>query len=115
MLADYISRQPNICAVYLLSNPSRSLYVGASTDLERRLFEHKTHFFAGSHTDKYNINRLVWFECHPDWDQAHARELMIKGWVREKKIALIQAENPRWLDLSYGLFGWSSSRFRGLD
>lgn len=112
MPAEYLSRQPLICAVYMLSNPSRSIYVGATRDLERRIYEHKTHFFAGSHTDKYNINRLVWFERHDDWDDAHARELEIKGWVREKKVSLIQMGNSRWLDLSYGLFGWSSSRFR---
>lgn len=112
MPSDYTSGLPHICAVYLLASPSRSLYVGATINLERRVYEHKTHFFAGSHTDKYNINPLVWFERHEDWDGAHDRELEIKGWIREKKVALFQMENPRWLDLSYGMFGWSSSRFR---
>ena len=112
MLTDYQSRHPEICAVYLLSNPSRSIYVGATRDLERRIYQHKVHFFAGSHTDKYNINRLVWFERHDDWVDARAREIEIKGWVREKKVELVQLGNPKWQDLSYGLFGWSSSRFR---
>ena len=112
MSTDYISRLPHICAVYILSSPSRSIYVGATTDLERRVFEHKTQAYVGSHTSRYKIDRLVWYESHHDWDHAHARELEIKGWTREKKIRLFQSQNPRWLDLSYGVFRWSSSRFR---
>lgn len=96
----------------MLSNPSRSLYVGATVDLERRLYEHKTKFFEDSHTAKYDIDRLVWWEQHPNWNHAQRREDEIKGWLREKKVALIEEKNPRWLDLSYGLFNWSSSRFR---
>lgn len=112
MPSDYQSRQPHICAVYMLASPSRSLYVGATVDLERRVYEHKTHFYDGAHTAKYGIDRLVWFERVEDWGFAHGRELQIKGWVRERKVGLIQVENPKWQDLSYGLFHWSSSRFR---
>ena len=112
MVSDYISRQPHICATYMLSNPSRSLYIGVTTDLERRIYEHKTRFFDDGHTARYGIDRLVWWEQHQNWHHAHSREDEIKGWLREKKVALIQVENPRWLDLSYGLFHWSSSRFR---
>jgi putative endonuclease len=112
MLTDYQSRYPDICAAYVLANPSRSIYVGATRELDRRIYQHQTHFFAGSHTDKYNINRLVWFERHDDWDRAHAREIEIKGLGREKKVELIQPNNPKWQDLSYGLFHWSSSRLR---
>lgn len=112
MPADYTSRLPHICAVYLLASPSRSIYVGATTDLERRVFEHKTSFYEESHTARYRIDRLVWFEKHTDWNHAHARELELKGWLREKKVHLIQVSNPKWQDLSYGMFHWSSSRFR---
>lgn len=111
-MTDYVSRLPHICAVYILSSPSRSMNVGATTDLERRVFEHKTRVYEESHTARYKIARLVWYESHEDWNHAHSRELELKGWTREKKIRLFQEQNPRWLDLSYGMLQWSSTRFR---
>lgn len=101
-----------ICAVYILANPSRSIYVGATQDLERRIFEHKTKHFADSHSAKYNIDRLVWWQRCEDWTSAHAQELQLKNMHRDRKVAMIGESNPRWQDLSYGLFGWSSSRFK---
>lgn len=103
-----------ICAVYIISNPSRSIYVGATTDLKRRIFEHKTKHFADSHSARYSIDRLVWWQECDGWADAHIIELKLKNMHRSQKIALIGENNPRWLDLSYGLFGWSSSRFRKL-
>ena len=104
--------KPPICAVYILANPSRSIYVGATQDLERRILEHKTKHFADSHSAKYGISRLVWWNQCEDWSEARSFELKLKNMHREQKVAMISANNPKWQDLSYALFGWSSSRFK---
>src|SRR5699024_6200176 len=101
-----------ICAVYIISSPSRSIYAGATQDLERRIFEHKTKYFGDSHSARYGIDRLVWWQQCEDWSSAHHLELKLKSMHRAQKIALIAENNPKWQDLSYALFGWSSSRFR---
>jgi putative endonuclease len=77
-----------------------------TNDLERRLFEHKNHILAGF-SDKYNVNRLVYYEEYQYITDAIAREKEIKGWVRKKKVALIEGENPTWADLAadWGLDG----------
>jgi putative endonuclease len=85
--------------VYILASKSRKLYVGVTNDLERRLFEHKQGL-ADGFTKQYRIDRLVHFEETPDVMPAIEREKQIKGWLREKKIALIESENPTWEDLS---------------
>ncbi len=92
--------------VYILSSLSRVLYTGVTNDLERRLYEHKNHILPGF-SDKYNVNRLVYYEEYQYITDAIAREKEIKGWVRKKKVALIEAENPRWADLAadWGLDG----------
>lgn len=105
------ARSP-ICAVYIVANPSRSIYTGATQDLERRILEHKTKHFPNSHSAKYNTDRLVWWRPCADWPEARVLELKVKNMHRDRKIALIAEGNPRWHDLSYALFGWSSSRFR---
>lgn len=86
--------------VYIVTNKHRStLYIGVTNDLERRVIEHKTGELAGF-TQRYQLNRLVWFEHFRDVNAAIAREKKLKGWLRSKKIALIEKENPRWFDLS---------------
>jgi putative endonuclease len=85
--------------VYMLSNQFRTLYTGVTNNLERRIFEHKHHLVEGF-TSKYNITRLVYFEETSDVYAAIAREKQIKGWVRAKKLALIESINPGWRDLS---------------
>ncbi len=85
--------------VYILSNKSRTLYTGVTNNLFRRMYEHK-HKINKGFTSKYKIDRLVFFEQTNDIHSAIAREKEIKGWKREKKLALIQAENPEFLDLS---------------
>lgn len=107
-----MNQKSPISAVYILASPSRSIYVGATTDLERRILEHKTKHFADSHSAKYGIDRLVWWQACQDWSEAHARELKLKNMHRDTKVALITERNPKWQDLSYALFGWSSSRFK---
>jgi len=86
--------------VYMMSNASRrSIYTGTARDLEQRVFEHKNHQFSGF-TDKYNCTRLVYFETYSDFRSVIDREKQIKRWRREKKVALIEGENPGWKDLS---------------
>ena len=87
--------------VYIMSNPSRTLYVGMTNNLERRVYEHKNKLIEGF-TSQYNITRLVWFAETEDVRDAIAREKEIKGWLRAKKKALIEETNPGWEDLSAG-------------
>ncbi len=90
--------------VYILTNASRrSLYIGLTSALKRRVFEHKNHLLPGF-TDDYNITRLVYFERFTVIANAIAREKQLKRWRREKKIWLIERENPTWRDLSEGWF-----------
>lgn len=86
--------------VYLMASFRQALYIGVTNNLERRVFQHKTKSHPTSFTARYNINRLVYYETFNDIRDALAREKQIKGWNRSKKIALIEAENPRWKDLS---------------
>ena len=84
-----------------MTNKSRTLYTGVTNNLRRRVFEHKHHSVDGF-TKKYNITKLVYYEETNDIREAIAREKQIKGWLRKKKIALIEAMNPKWEDLSEG-------------
>ena len=95
--------------VYILASKSRILYVGVTNSMERRLIEHKTKTIEGF-TSRYNINTLVHCEEFSDIHQAIAREKQIKGWRRDKKIALIETTNPTWLDLGREWFAaWLES------
>ena len=87
--------------VYILASRSRVFYVGVTNDLLRRIREHQTHEVPGF-TAKYRIDRLVHCEETDDIEAAIAREKEIKGWRRSKKIELIEAANPTWIDLSQG-------------
>jgi putative endonuclease len=86
--------------VYILASHSRTLYIGVTNELERRVYEHKTKAEPGSFTAKYNIDRLVYYEETTDAIVAIEREKQLKGWTRAKKIALIERMNPLWEDLS---------------
>ncbi|MCB1154014.1 MAG: GIY-YIG nuclease family protein [Deltaproteobacteria bacterium] len=88
-----------------MTNHSRTLYVGVTNDVYRRVAEHQTGTQKGF-TAKYKIDQLVYFERYPDVDRAIAREKQIKGWTRRKKIELIESRNPEWEDLS-GVRGWT--------
>jgi putative endonuclease len=85
--------------VYIMCNRSGTLYCGMTNDLERRVMEHKTKSVPGF-SEKYHIDRLVWFESTNNVHEAIEFEKKIKGWRRAKKIALIEAANPMWKDLS---------------
>ena len=85
--------------VYILANRSRGLYTGMGNNLERRMIEHREELVPGF-TSRYKIFRLVHFELFGDVRDAIAREKEIKGWRREKKIRLIERDNPAWADLA---------------
>jgi putative endonuclease len=85
--------------VYILSSLSRRLYVGSTSNLVRRVQQHRTKHFRG-HTAMYRIERLVHYESAPDVSSARARERQLKGWTRARKISLIESTNAGWWDLS---------------
>ena len=84
---------------YIMSSASGTLYTGMTNNLARRVYEHKQKLTPGF-AQKYNVNRLVYFETFGQVQAAIAREKAIKGWLRQKKIALIESSNPKWADLS---------------
>ena len=85
--------------VYILSNKSRTLYAGVTNNLNRRIYEHK-HKLINGFTKKYNLTNLVYYETFNDINDAIRREKQIKGWLRKKKLNLIESVNPEWEDLS---------------
>jgi putative endonuclease len=94
-------RPPKHFFVYVMSNGPRSasIYTGITSNLSRRVWEHKNHLTPGF-TSRYNLTRLVYYETFVYPDTAIAREKEIKGWRREKKLRLIQSMNPQWIDLA---------------
>ena len=85
--------------VYILTNVSnRVLYTGVTSDLIKRIYEHKNKLAEGF-TKKYNVNKLFYYECFEDIVSAIMREKQIKGWLRSKKITLIEEFNSEWKDL----------------
>jgi putative endonuclease len=91
--------------VYILTNTHHNvLYTGVTNDLERRCYEHKQKKIKGF-TQKYNVDKLVYFESFDSIDSAIAREKQIKGFSKEKKLELINKVNNGWKELSHtGLF-----------
>ena len=84
--------------VYILASLSRTLYVGITSNLRYRFFEHNSQTRPGF-SKRYHVSRLVYFEIHADVRAAIAREKQIKGWLRDRKIRLIEINNPNWNDL----------------
>jgi putative endonuclease len=91
------------CHVYILANKSRMLYIGVTSDLQKRILQHRSKELPGF-TSKFNLTMLVFYEEYGDIRAAIAREKEIKAWRREKKIKLIRTMNPKWLDLTEDLF-----------
>lgn len=85
--------------VYLLTNRSRTLYIGMTNSLLSRIEQHKQRQVPGF-TRRYNIDKLVYYETFSEVLDALAREKQLKGWSRKKKIALIESSNPDWDDLA---------------
>lgn len=88
--------------VYIVANEWRTIYVGVTDDLDRRMWEHWNKAVPGF-TARYGLNRLVYFEHFTDIRDAIAREKQIKGWKRFKKVALIDSMNAEWKDLAESL------------
>ena len=86
--------------VYILASARNgTLYIGVTSNLSKRVWEHKEGIVEGF-TKKYGVNQLVWFELHQDAMAAVTREKQLKKWERAWKINLIQKQNPLWRDLS---------------
>jgi putative endonuclease len=92
--------------VCILTNKSGTLYTGVTGNLKRRVWQHKTKEVKGF-TQKYNIDRLIYYETFGDVWSAIAREKQIKGWVRRRKLELIASMNAEWHDLSDGWYDTS--------
>jgi putative endonuclease len=86
-----------------MASTSRTLYVGVTSNLEKRVFEHKNRLVKGF-TSRYKIDMLVYYDMTSDAESAINREKQIKGWRRDRKIALIESMNPEWDDLAAGWF-----------
>jgi len=84
--------------VYILTNKSKSLYIGVTNNLERRVYEHK-HKLKDGFAKKYNLTKLVYFEMFNDINDAIKREKQLKNWHRQWKINLIESKNKEWKDL----------------
>ncbi|MCB9988588.1 MAG: GIY-YIG nuclease family protein [Rhodospirillales bacterium] len=80
------------------SKRNGTLYIGVTTDLKRRIWQHKNKAVEGF-TSRYNVDRLVWFETYDDYWEAAQRERRMKKWNRDWKIELIEGSNPEWNDL----------------
>ena len=85
--------------VYIMASKSGTLYVGVTSNIKRRVYEHKQHLMPGF-TDKYDVDKLLYVEMIGDPASAINREKQIKKWRREKKVASIDSVNPEWNDLS---------------
>jgi putative endonuclease len=85
--------------VYIMTNRSGTLYTGVTNNLERRVYEHRRKLVEGF-TKKYNLAKLVYYEATNDIRSAIGREKQIKGWLRRKKIELMESMNPQWADLA---------------
>ena len=94
-------KQP--CVYILASQRNGTLYVGVTSDLVQRVWQHQNNLVDGF-TKKYGVHTLVWYEAHETMGSAIAREKALKGWRRTWKLDLIEATNPTWRDL-YGEIG----------
>ncbi len=95
-----MDRQP--CVYILASQPHGTLYIGVTSDLMGRLYQHRSKSIGGF-TSRYAVHRLVRFEMLDDMYNAISREKQLKRWHRQWKINLIEQDNPQWLDLAIGL------------
>ena len=92
--------------VYILCNQTGvAIYTGVTNDLIRRVYEHRDHADPYSYTARYDIHKLVYYECSADVHSAIAREKQIKSWSRAKKNKLVNTMNPNWVDLYPALLG----------
>ena len=95
-------RQP--CVYLLASRRNGTLYCGVTSALPQRIWQHQSELVAGF-TKHYGVHRLVWYEVHDAMDSAIRREKAIKNWSRQRKLLLIEAQNPEWRDLYPEILG----------
>ena len=93
---------------------SGTLYIGITSNLRKRVFDHKFHRSEGF-TDKYQVERLLYVESFGEVHKAIAREQQLKGWRQSKQIALIESGNPHWLDLAKDWFPWMTDPDRNIQ
>jgi len=98
-----MTRRPFIAVYILASGRNGTLYTGVTSDLPGRVYQHK-HAMIPGFTARHGCKTLVWYEPHLSMVEAIARERAIKHWVRRWKLALIEADNPDWRDLSESWF-----------
>jgi putative endonuclease len=89
---------------YILGSPTGTLYIGVTSDLDNRIWQHKNGAIEGF-SKRYNCTRLLYYEKHDDIRTSIAREKQLKGWRRERKLALIRTTNPGFTDLA-ATWGW---------
>jgi putative endonuclease len=112
MRAEYSSVMgERLYSTYIVASRSRTLYIGVTGELRKRVFQHKWKEYEGF-SAKYNCDRLVWFEHYQDIAKAIARETQLKKWNRAKKIALIEQINPTWADLSRDWFEYEPADYK---
>jgi putative endonuclease len=104
----------SIYHVYILASASGVLYIGVTNHIERRTAQHKAKLCPGF-TAKYDVTRLVYLEAYGDIRAAIGREKQLKNWRREKKIALILSQNPKFKDLSQGFHRSTPQQARASD
>lgn len=104
-------RQP--CVYILASGRHGTLYIGVTSNLLARLYQHRTGMTSGF-TARYDVHRLVWYETGDTMDSAIVREKQLKKWRRDWKVRLIEESNPGWIDLAIGL-GFEPIRLRDGD
>ena len=86
------------CVYILASERNGTLYIGVTSDLVKRVWEHQSDFVEGF-TKQYQVHTLVWYEVHGDMESAIVREKQLKEWKRQWKVELIEKSNPYWNDL----------------
>ena len=88
--------------VYIMASQTRTLYVGVTSDLRKRYYQHH-HEITEGFTARYQVKKLVYFEVGSSPMGAITREKQLKGWRRDRKVALVESTNPEWNDLGPGL------------
>ncbi|HVP41990.1 MAG TPA: GIY-YIG nuclease family protein [Terriglobales bacterium] len=105
------SDRPKCFYVYIMASANRVLYIGVTNALHRRVWQHKFEDIEGF-TKRYKVTKLVHWESFDDVRNAISREKALKGWRREKKVALIEERNPKWKDLAAAWYGQSNEKIR---
>jgi putative endonuclease len=96
---DHRQMRKTFCVYMLASKPNGTLYIGVTSNLPARLWQHRNHVMSGF-TSRYDVTRLVWYEVHESAEAAIGREKQLKEWRRAWKVRLLSATNPDWADLA---------------